>query len=216
MLCFAIEPRFELELEKVYARFFLPPTRASAQEHHSDRLSTRGRAKGYAGLPLASEGQEHAESCAIEIVGMEAIRRDWTDLAKGFQRQLLEFLFSRRPVPDFTAYIRKLLESLYAGRLDDQLVYQKALRKPVGAYTRSRPPHVQAAALLKHHQQRGVVRYVWTRNGPRPAGEGRFAPDYDHYVEKQLKPICSAFTGVLNTPVDDLFDTNEQPSLFFN
>ena len=74
---YGVESRLELEFEKYYARFLLPPMRGSE----------KGRAKGYAGLRVSGEGEQ------LDIVGMEAVRRDWTRLAHQLQRQLLELLF---------------------------------------------------------------------------------------------------------------------------
>ncbi len=204
---YELEPRLELELEKVYARFFLPPTRPSSRGP-SDQSRARGRAKGYAGAVLA-------ESAApIEVIGMEAVRRDWTDLAKQFQVHLLELLFSRKPRAIYREYIRSVLASLRLGALDDRLVYQKALRKPIASYTRSRPPHVQAAELLEPRRQQGVIRYLWTKSGPQPIGSTSSDIDYEHYVEKQLKPIFAAIAYVLELSVEESFEADQQLELF--
>ena len=165
---YRVTPRFILEYEKLYSRFFLPPLRGGGENNR------KGRAKGYAGLiassrsePIPDDEEIHSR---IEIKGMEAVRRDWTDLAQEFQIGLLERLFRRRPLPVFQPYIKEILDSLSAGALDEKLVYRKALRKPLSAYTRSRPPHVKAAALLEPGEQRGLIRYLITKKGPRYEG----------------------------------------------
>ena len=205
-------PRFILEYEKLYSRFFLPPLRDGGENNR------KGRAKGYAGLiassrsePIPDDEEIHSR---IEIKGMEAVRRDWTDLAQEFQIGLLERLFRRRPLPVFQPYIKEVLDSLSAGALDEKLVYRKALRKPLSAYTRSRPPHVKAAALLEPGEQRGLIRYLITKKGPQPLGRVTSDIDYDHYVEKQLKPIAATFTEVLNTDLEHLFNIKGQLWLF--
>jgi DNA polymerase-2 len=150
----------------------------------------------------------------IEVRGMEAVRRDWTDLAHEFQLRLLELLFLKRPLEEIQGYIRELVEALYRGELDDKLVYRKALRKSISAYTRNTPPHVKAAALLPRSEQRGLIRYVITREGPQPEGWISAPPDYDHYLERQLMPIASAFTEVLKTDLEALFGRGGQLWLF--
>ena len=55
--------------------------------------SERGRAKGYAGLRRGDEGDR------VDIVGMEAVRRDWTDLAHQLQAVLLDGYSTKCLVP---------------------------------------------------------------------------------------------------------------------
>ena len=175
----------ELELEKVYRRFLLPSLRGD---------SARGRAKGYAGLRVAADGREQ-----VEIVGMEAVRSDWTDLAHGLQRECLALLFSDCSVSEIAACVRRWVESVRAGERDDQLVYRKRLRKPVDAYTRTTPPHVKAAKLLPNPG--GVIRYVVTVAGPQPVGHVTSALDYGHYVERQIRPIAETVGQVCGLDV---------------
>jgi DNA polymerase-2 len=203
---FSVEPRLELEFEKIYRRFFLPPVRATALPAEGDEAGpVRGRAKGYAGL---------LDGGTIEIKGMEAVRRDWTELAHEFQIHMLELVFRDRPLSEIQAYIDDLIDDLRGGGLDDRLVYRKQLRKSVGDYTRTKPPHVRAAALLDPVDRGGVIHYLWTAEGPQPLGKVAAPIDYDHYVDKQLMPIARAFSGVLNTDIRRLFDAEKQQWLF--
>ncbi len=208
-----VQSRLLLEFEKVYERFFLPPMRG-------EELGAKGRAKSYAGLEALRPGAKpEADEMAsyrqrIEVKGMEAVRRDWTDLAHEFQLRLLEMLFRREPIPAFRDYIAGVLRDLSGGRLDERLVYRKALRKPVADYTRNTPPHVKAAELLEPGERRGLIRYLITAAGPQPAGRLSAPIDYDHYVEKQLKPIASAFTETLGTDLETLFGGERQLHLF--
>ncbi|MBN1835163.1 MAG: DNA polymerase II [Spirochaetales bacterium] len=213
---YRVQPRLTLRFEKHYLRFLLPPLRGAGS-------AGRGRAKGYAGLlaplpaarprgtgPDASLGDAEDISARIEVKGMEAVRRDWTDLAHDFQLRLLELLFLRRPLEEIRDYCRSVVHALYEGRLDDKLVYRKALRKPLSDYTRSTPPHARAAALLEPAQQRGLIRYVVTREGPQPEGLLTAAIDYDHYVEKQLEPIAATLTEVLGVDPGAILGSDRQ------
>jgi DNA polymerase-2 len=207
---YGVDSRLALENEKLYSRFFLPPLRPGTKDPR------RGRAKGYAGL-LADESRPAAADglrSRLEIVGMEAVRRDWTDLAREFQVSLLELLFAGRETEAFVRLAAETVRSLYAGELDGKLIYRKVLRKPISAYTRTTPPHVKAAALLPPERQRGAIHYIITRSGPRPAEDPGAPPDYDHYLDKQLKPIASAFQEVLGIESEQLFGEDEQLRLF--
>jgi DNA polymerase-2 len=180
----------ELEFEKVYARFFLPEVRSGAT----------GSKKRYAGLV----GEE------LEVVGLEAVRRDWSGVARRFQRELLGLVFADRPVADF---VRGFVAELRAGRFDDELAYRKGLRKPLEEYTKTTPPHVKAAR--KQAETTRIVSYVVTRAGPEPTGETTAPPDYDHYVTQQLKPIADAVLRFLGPPdFDDLVGARRQLALF--
>jgi len=181
---YRVVSRLELEFEKHYARFFLPPMRGSE----------KGRSKGYAGLRVDEDG-EH-----LDIVGMEAVRRDWTRLAHDLQRELLHLLFHDAPAAQIEDCVGEWIRAVRAGEKDEDLVYRKALRKPVAEYTRTRPPHVQAARLL--HKPSGVIHYVVTRDGPQPVGHVSAPLDYEHYVQKQIDPLVRTIAQVCDIDVD--------------
>jgi DNA polymerase-2 len=217
---YGLTPHLELEFEKIYYRFFLPPIRSSAA---ATEANSRGRAKGYAGLtlPVAELKGISSEDLAkeprlawIDIKGMEAVRRDWTDLAQGFQVGLLELAFRDEGLNTVKLFIQNLLENLRSGKLDRSLVYRKALRKPVSEYTRTQPPHVRAAAMLEPEEQTGLIEYIMTHDGPQPLAKSSSPIDYEHYVEKQLKPIAQGFEEAYQTDVGTLFGEGKQLELF--
>ena len=185
----------ELEFEKVYARFFMPEIRGGAT----------GSKKRYAGLVIEPAGE------TLEIVGLEAVRRDWSEVARRFQRELLGRVFHDEPVVEF---IRGFVAELRAGRFDGELVYRKAIRKPLADYTKTTPPHVKAARKQTGTTGR-IVRYVVTRAGPEAVGETSAPPDYDHYVTQQLKPIADAILRFVGgRDFDDTIGARRQLSLF--
>lgn len=175
----------ELELEKCYHRFLLPSMRGDVE---------RGRAKGYAGLRRETDGDR------VEIVGMEAVRRDWTDLAHRLQGVLLDRVFHDVPGIEIEEEIYHWVQEVRSGRRDELLVYRKNLRKPVESYTRSVPPHVKAARLMENPT--GVIRYVITLVGPQPEGRVSAPIDYGHYVEKQIRPIVTTVAHAYELDVE--------------
>ncbi len=191
---FGCESLLELEFEKLYRRFFLPEVRGGEV----------GSKKRYAGL-VVENGAER-----IEFVGLEAVRRDWSAVSKRFQRELIDLVFHDRPVE---AFVRQYLADLRAGRFDDLLVYKKAIRKDLAAYTETTPPHVKAARKLGSRAGR-IIAYVITRAGPEPAGETTAPPDYDHYVEHQIHPIADAVLRCLGLDFEDIAGTRRQLRLF--
>jgi len=201
----------ELEFEAAYRRFFLPPMRTVTADA-DEEAEGRGRAKGYAGLRVVASGETESET--LEVVGMEAVRHDWTPLAQELQREILDRVFHDAPTGAIQELVQEVLRNLRAGRLDEKLVYRKSLRKPVEAYTRSSPPHVRAAALLPPEERSGLIRYLWTIEGPQPESRLTSRPDYEHYVEKQLLPIVESIGPYIGLETDTLFSPGGQLGLF--
>ena len=182
---YGVTSRLELEFEKYYVRFLLPSNRGTKD---------RGRAKGYAGLKY----EDDAES--LEIVGMEAVRRDWTDMAHELQRSLLLYLFRDRSGTEIEELVLSWVRAVRKGELDEKLYYRKSLRKRVSEYTRTMPPHVRAAAHLPNPS--GVIHYAITLDGPQPLGYVNAPLDYDHYVTKQIAPLVSTIAEFSDIDVD--------------
>ena len=53
-----------------------------------------------------------------------------------------------------------------------------------------------------------------TRAGPEPAGTRRAELDYDHYVEKQIRPVAEAILPWLGLDWDALLGRPRQMRLF--
>ena len=189
---FKVESYLELEYEKYYKKFIITPARGT----------DTGAKKRYAGLVI-KDGEEK-----IEFVGMEFVRSDWTRLAKDFQIELYEKIFYGEEVED---WIRSVVNDLKSGKLDDKLIYRKRLRKEVDDYTKNIPPHVKAAKLL--NEPRDVIYYVITQRGPIPIELKHNDIDYDHYVERQLKPVADSVISLLGKNFDDTIG-NDQLSFF--
>ncbi len=191
-----VESHLELRYESHYLRFLMPTTRGT----------TKGSKKRYAGTVRKADG-----SVALVVRGLEAVRTDWTPLARRVQRELLRRVFADEP---FEAWLTDITRSLASGQLDAELVYRKRLRRDLDDYaTDGAPPHVRAARMRGGGgKDAGAVDYVMTLSGPQPA-DARTAPiDHEHYLEKQLAPACDVVLPFLGTSFDAL--TGQQRSLF--
>jgi DNA polymerase-2 len=174
-----LESFLEMELERVYVRFLMPTTRGT----------DRGSKKRYAGLVRARDGKN-----SLVLKGLEAVRTDWTPLARRFQRELVRRAFADEPFED---WVQKVRDDLLAGRLDDELVYRKRLRRSLDDYVKNVPPHVQAARKLPVVGKE--IAYFITVDGPEPVQRLRARLDYDHYLEKQLAPAADVVLTALGT-----------------
>jgi DNA polymerase-2 len=188
---YRVESRLELRFERLYERLFLPAV----------RHGTSGARKRYAGL---------VEGGKVVFTGMEAVRGDWTDLAKDVQRELFARLFTDRSVRE---YLRDVVADVRAGRLDERLVYRKGLRKAPEAYTATTPPHVAAARKMSGPPRRRIA-YVVTRDGPEPLDGQRSPLDHEHYVAKQVRPVAEPVLALLGLEFDEVIGDRRQLSLF--
>jgi DNA polymerase-2 len=189
-----VASRLELQFERLYLRLYLP-----AMRH-----GTAGARKRYAGLVEGPKGPR------VVFTGMEAVRGDWTDLARDVQRELFARLFADLPVED---YLRNVVAAVRAGRLDERVVYRKSLRKAPAAYTATTPPHVAAARKMAR-TSRGRIAYVMTVSGPEPAFERQRPIDYEHYVEKQVRPVAEPVLALLGLDFATVIGDDRQLALF--
>jgi DNA polymerase-2 len=189
-----VTSKMELKFEKLYLRLFLPRARGSM----------RGASKRYVGLLNA------ADIDGVQFVGMEVVRRDWTALAKQVQRELYHRLFTDQPVD---VYLADIVGRVRDGKLDDQLVYRKNLRKDTEEYTATTPPHVVAAR--KSTQPLGrLISYVITTAGPEPIDNIKHPLDREHYVTKQIKPVAEPVLATLALDFEQVIGDSRQMDLY--
>jgi DNA polymerase-2 len=155
------------------------------------RDSNQGSKKRYAGLTQSG----------VEFTGLEAVRTDWTPLARRFQRELYRRVFTGEP---YEPYIHETVAALRAGQLDAELVYRKRLRRELDAYVKNVPPHVRAARQLAEPTR--DIAYCMTLHGPEPATERSAALDYQHYLERQLMPAADTLLQHLGTSLARIID----------
>jgi len=151
-----IESHLELRFESHYLRFLMPTTRGTE----------RGSKKRYAGLVRKAGGD-----VSLVVRGLEAVRTDWTPLARRVQRELLRRVFTDEP---YESWLADVARDLSGGQLDDELVYRK----------RQRHEHVE---------------YVMTARGPESMTQRQSPIDYGHYLAKQLAPVCDVVLPFLGT-----------------
>ena len=203
---FSLESHLELEWEKLYRHFLIPPIRGSLE----------GATKRYAGLKTNGE---------VELKGLEFVRSDWTPLAKRFQFELFERVFrlldeekengGEVPRHELKEWIRRFTDDLKEGRYDEELVYKRRLTKSSEGYTKSTPPHVKAIRML---DEAGIphnrdVEYFMTPSGPVPVQLKPEELDYNHYLDKQIRPLADGVLFALDLTFDGIVQ-GEQLDLF--
>ena len=179
-------------MKSIIRKFILTPARGSES----------GAKKRYAGL--LSESTSCGVKETIEFVGMESVRSDWTRLAKEFQLELYNRIFNNAEIEN---WLREIVKKVKDGEYDDKLVYRKRLRKDVDEYTKNIPQHVKAARMLP--ETSGTVYYVITKRGPIPIELKHSDINYDHYIEKQLKPIADSVLSLLGESFDNIAESDQ-------
>ncbi|MEO4049184.1 DNA polymerase II [Pseudomonas sp. CAU 1711] len=193
-----LDSALELQFETHYRRFLMPTVRGAEE----------GSKKRYAGLVHRPNGEEE-----MVFKGLETVRTDWSPLAQRFQQELYRLIFERQPHRD---YVRDYVRRTLAGELDELLVYRKRLKRQLGDYQRNVPPHVRAARLAdeyndrlgrpRQYQRGGWIAYLITVAGPEPLEIRRSAIDYEHYVQRQLRPVADAILPFVEDDFTALID----------
>ncbi|MFN7976158.1 MAG: DNA polymerase II [Acidobacteriota bacterium] len=192
-----VASKLELECKQLFLKLVLLPMRHGGG----------GARKRYAGW-VEEGGKLH-----VVFTGMEAVRRDWTELAHRVQTELYEMLFAERPPAQIGTYLERTVADVRAGLHDDVLVYRKALRKGLEEYTAATPPHVVAARKLGAKAGR-VISYVMTLGGAEPASARRNKFDHEHYVQKQVRPVAEPVLELLGLDFDRVVGDDRQLRLF--
>ena len=114
---------FEIKIDKIYRRVFFTEAK-----------------KRYVGL---------LEDGRIDIVGFEAVRGDWCELAKEMQEKVAEIVLKTRDVNKAISYIRDVIKKLREGKIPiTKLVIWKTLTKRIEEYEHE-APHVIAARRMR-------------------------------------------------------------------
>ncbi|GBF09424.1 DNA polymerase 2 [Aeropyrum pernix] len=166
---------FDIKVDKVYRRVFFTEAK-----------------KRYVGLTVDGK---------IDVVGFEAVRGDWSELAKETQFKVAEIVLKTGSVDEAVDYVRNIIEKLRRGQVDlRKLVIWKTLTRPPSMYE-ARQPHVTAALLMEKAGIRvepgAKIGYVVTKgSGPLYTRAkpyfmaSREEVDVEYYVDKQVVPAA--------------------------
>ena len=156
---YSIPSFLELEYETHFLKFLMPTVRGSE----------KGSKKRYAGM-VSVDGSNQ-----LVFKGLETVRSDWSPLAREFQQELYRRVFLDEL---FEEYVQYVVDQVQQGKLDDQLVLRRRMRRKIDDYVKNVPPHVRAARLARNiRQSRGLpttletggwIEYLMTVSGPEP------------------------------------------------
>jgi len=170
--------------------------------------------KKYAGL--RTDGQ-------IDIVGLEAVRGDWSNLAREVQNTVLRMVLEDANPSRATAYVQDLTSNLKSKRLPlSSFIIWKTLTKPVGAYEVN-APHVEVAKKMSKDgwpvTAGDKVGFVIAKRPGKlfQKAEPHYKEtvddvDYDYYVRNQIVPAAARILEILGVAEDRLLAPASQAS----
>lgn len=190
---------FDIKVDKVYSRVFF--TKAK---------------KRYAGL--TADGK-------IDIVGFEAVRGDWSELAKETQANVAEIVLRTGDVRKAIDYVKAIINDLRSGKVNiEKLVIWKTLTKGLDEYE-AEAPHVYAARMMEKLGFKvdvgSKIGYVIVK-GEGPVSR-RARPyfivkptevDYNYYIDKQVVPAALRILELFGVSERELKSGARQASLF--
>lgn len=171
--------------------------------------------KKYAGLRVDGE---------IDVVGLEAVRGDWSNLAREVQNTVLRMVLEDANPTRATAYVQDLTSNLKSKKLPlSSFIIWKTLTKPVEAYEVN-APHVEVAKKMAKDgwpvTAGDKVGFVITKRSGKlfQKAEPHYKEtvedlDYDYYVRNQIVAAAARILEILGVSEDKLLAPASQASL---
>ena len=163
------------------------------------------------------------EKGQIKVTGFEAVRRNWSFIAKEIQQNILDILLREKDVDKAKKYLKEIIKDLRDHKIPlGKVIIHTQLVKDIEAYE-SKGPHVAAAEMMKN---KGldvfpgmIIKFVVTR------GKGLIrdrvklpdevtVEDYDpeYYIKHQIIPGVDRIFAVLDINVADVVSKDGEQS----
>ena len=140
--------------------------------------------------------------------GLEVVRQDWTELAKIYQREIYRRLFLGEDIKEWT---KKFIQRVKDREFIKELVYKKRLSKTAEEYKKNIPQHVRAVMMLFDYPEFEAdartardIEYLMTSRGPVPLQLDPQDIDFQHYIDKQIRPLAESVLWYFDMSWDDL------------
>ena len=151
----------------------------------------------------------------IDVVGLEAVRGDWSNLARDVQNTVLKMVLEDANPSRATVYMQDLTKNLKSKSLPlASFIIWKTLTKPVEAYEVN-APHVEAAKKMANDgwpvTAGDKVGFIITKRPGKlfQKAEPHYKVttddvDYDYYVRNQIIPAAARILEILGVSEDQL------------
>jgi len=194
----------ELDFQGVYKRGIFVSTRVG-----------RGAKKRYALID---------EKGNLTIRGFETVRRDWCNLAKDVQRNVLRFVLEKNDVDGAVNYVKDVIKKLNEGKIEmKELIIYEQLTKPLEEYEQIGPHVVAARKMMERGRPVGPGMIVMFVIGKGSGSISERAEPFEdmsiervdtkYYINNQIIPAAMRVLGVLGVSEDELKDKGRQLGL---
>ncbi|MBW2975277.1 DNA-directed DNA polymerase [Candidatus Woesearchaeota archaeon] len=160
----------------------------------------------------------------LKIRGFEAVRRNWSPIAKDVQEKVLNIILKEEDKEKALRYVRSTMKELKENKvpLDDVIIHTR-LQKDIDSYD-AIGPHVAIASKMRKkgiNVERGsTIRFIITKRGkkirdkaklPDEVGQKDYDPEY--YINNQVIPAVEKIFEVIGYTKEDLLENREQNKL---
>ena len=164
------------------------------------------------------------ENNKIKVKGFEAVRRNWSPIAKTVQKKVLDIILKENDKEKAIKYVKKIINNLREHKiLVEETIIQTKLQKPIDEYV-SIGPHVAIAKKMKAKgievEAGTIVEYVITRGGklirdkaklPSEIKNNEYDPNY--YINNQVLPAVETIFQVIGFKKQDIISHKSQSGL---
>ncbi len=163
-----------------------------------------------------------SEDGKIKVRGFETIRRDWSQIAREVQKEVLNLLLRENSPEKALTYVREIINDIKNKKIDkEKMIIQTQLKKNIENYDLV-SPHVTVARKMKelgiHVVPGSIISYIVV------SGKGRIRDramlpnetddyDADYYINNQIIPAVDKIFDALGYNVEELLKEKQQSDL---
>ncbi len=160
----------------------------------------------------------------MEIRGFETVRRDWCDLAKNIQHEVLRIILQEKNSNKAINLVRETISKIESGKIDkNDLIIYTQLTMPLSSY-KQMSSHVKVALSMEkkgHLISEGmIIQYIITKGKGSISDRAKYIEDvkdneYDpeYYINNQVLPAAMRVLQALELTEDIILKGLTQPKL---
>jgi len=154
----------------------------------------------------------------IKIRGFETVRRDWCDLAREVQNNILKMILNEGNEKNSFKYVKEIIKKLKNRKIDkEELLIKTQLKKPISEY-KSENPHVTIAKKMKEQgmpvdvgmlilyyvaENKEKKKQLVRERAKLPDEKGEY--DIEYYTNHQILPAVENIFEVFNIDIKEIF-----------
>ncbi len=166
------------------------------------------------------------EKDRIKIRGFETVRRDWCNLAREVQNNVIKLVLEKGDEKEAVTYVKDIVDKVKTRKVSKQdLIIRTQLKKSISEY-KSISPHVIAAKKMKEQSiavdEGNLIEYYIAENKDKkcklvrdrvklPEEDGKY--DVNYYLERQILPAVENIFQIFNIDINSVLDRKKQMTL---